>query len=282
MKRLYELCRLYVFAGLFAGIIVSCDTVFAQGYPSPKGEKLEMKNATTEGAKEHPLMPVLRWVESGRPDVVKIKDYTAILSKQERINGKLQEAQMMEIKIRHEPLSVYLNFIYPKAQVGKEAIWVKGKNDNKVIGHGVGAQKIFGTQFLEPDGTIAMLGNKYPITDIGFLNLVDKLAEVGREDVKYGECEVVYYENIKYDERECTVIQVKHPVPRKNFRFYIARIFVDNELNLPIRYESYDWPKKEGDKPPLLEMYAYQQIKINPGLSDKDFEHDNPDYGYGK
>lgn len=246
--------------------------VFAQTDNLPKLE--------TEIDPSHPLVPVLKWVEAGRPALLKVKDYTAILTKQENINGDLKEAQMMEIKIRHKPMSVYLKFIYPKSQIGKEAIWVDGQNNNKVVGHGVGVQKAFGTQFLEPDGTIAMLGNKYPITDIGILNLVDKLAEVGKEDAKYGECEVTYIEKVKLNDRECTVIQVKHPVPRKNFRFHIARIFVDNELNMPVCYESYDWPKKEGTKPTLLERYYYQQIKLNAGLTDQDFDHENPAYGY--
>lgn len=230
----------------------------------------------------HPLRPVLDWANAGRPGIVNLKDYTAIMAKQENVNGVIQESQAMEIKIRHQPFSVYLKFIYPKAHVGKEAIFVQGKNDDKLIGHGVGFEAAFGTQFLDPNGMISMRGNKYPITDIGILNLMDKLVEVGHEDIKYAECDVTYYENVLVDKRPCTAIRVLHPTPRTNFRFHIADIVVDNELNMPIRYESYDWPKKPGEKLTLLEKYAYQQIKTNVGLTDADFEHTNPAYGYKK
>jgi hypothetical protein len=186
----------------------------------------------------------------------------------------------MEIKIRHKPFSVYIKFLYPRSMAGQEAIYIEGKNDNKVVAHGVGIQKAFGTLRIDPNGIIAMKGNKYPITEIGILNLADKLLEVGRKDVKFGECTVNYSEGVKIDGRDCTMIQVTHPVPRSNFIFNIARIFVDKELNMPIRYESYDWPKKEGAKVTLIEAYTYQQLKLNIGFTDLDFDHKNPAYGY--
>ncbi len=229
---------------------------------------------------EHPLMPVLRWAENGRPEVAKVRDYTATVTKQENINGDLQQAQVMDIKIRHEPFSVYLKFRYPQNLAGQEAIYVQGANENKLIAHGVGLKKTFGTQFLAPEGILAMQGNKYPITKMGILNLVDELVMVGRLDVKYGECDVRYHKDVEIDKRLCTLIEVTHPIPRTNFRFHKARIFVDNELNMPTRYESYDWPKAEGEKPGLIEAYTYQKLKINVGLTDADFDHKNAGYGY--
>ena len=49
----------------------------------------------------------------------------------------------------------------------------------------------------------------------------------------------------------------------------------DDELQIPIRYESYDWPQKEGGQPVLLEEYTYTDLKVNVGLTDKDFDPDN-------
>ena len=260
-------------------VLVVCSPVFSQQaeVSSPK----VASNVSQPAVNEHPLMPVIRWAERERPRVVaEIKDYTAIMTKQENINGELQEAQVMELKFRQEPFSVYLKFRYPRKINGQQAIFVRGKNDDKVMGHGVGVQRAFGTHKLDPEGFIAMQGNKYPITDMGVLNLVDKLLEVGRRDAKFGECEVGYYEDVKVGDRNCTLIEVMHPVPRKSFQFHIARIYVDKELNLPIRYESYDWPKKEGEEPMLIEAYTYQNLRINVGLTDKDFDHKNPAYNY--
>ncbi|MDR2642990.1 MAG: DUF1571 domain-containing protein [Planctomycetaceae bacterium] len=230
--------------------------------------------------KEHPLLPVIRWAEAERPKIAKLNDYSAIVTKQECVGGVVQEAQIMEVKVRHKPFSVYIKFLYPKSMTGQEAIYVDGKYNNKIVGHGVGVQKAFGTLRLDPIGAIAMRGNKYPITEMGILNLTDKLLEVGKKDAQFGECTVNYAENVKLDDRVCTMIQVTHPIPRSNFIFNIARIFVDKELNMPIRYESYDWPKKEGANVTLIEAYTYQRLKLNNGFTDIDFDHKNPAYSY--
>ena len=233
---------------------------------------------------EHPLMPVIRWAESERPNIAAIKDYTAILQKQENIGGTLHGAQVLEIKIRHEPFSVYTKVRFPQEVAGQQAIFVKGKNNDKVKAHGVGIERRLGTLDLDPEGPIIMRGQKYPITDIGILNLIDKLLEVAYEDIKFGECEVTYHEDVKLGTgpaaRECLMIQVMHPVPRRNFRFHVARIYVDKELNLPIRYESFDWPRREGEAPGLIEVYEYRNLKLNVGLTDADFDHANPAYNF--
>ena len=231
---------------------------------------------------EHPLVPVIRWAEKERPKIAAIHDYTALVTKQENVSGVVQEAQVMEVKVRHQPFSVYLKFRYPSKLNGQEAIYVKGQNDGKLIGHGVGLEKKLGTQKLDPEGWISMRGNKYPITEMGILNLVDKLLEVGYKDSKYGECDVTYTEGVKIGGRECTMIQVTHPIPRENFMFYIARIFVDKELNMPIWYVSYEWPRKAGESPTLIESYMYSNLKTNVGLTDADFDHLNPAYDYAK
>ncbi len=229
---------------------------------------------------EHPLMPILRWTEKERPQIAEIKDYTAKLTKQENIDGVLHEPQVMEIKVRHEPFSVYIKTRYPAKLNGQEAIFVRGRNDNKIIAHGTGAERTVGTQRLVPDGFIAMRGQKYPITEMGLLNLVDKLLEVGRKDSKFGECEVKYVENVKVGERTCLMLEITHPTPRSNFIFHRARIFVDTEMELPIRYDSHDWPTDDGKKLPLIEEYTYENIKINVGLTDRDFDPQNPAYSF--
>ncbi|MDR3233022.1 MAG: DUF1571 domain-containing protein [Planctomycetaceae bacterium] len=256
--------------------------VSAQESASDTARVASAARQVSAAATEHPLVPVIRWAEAGRPKIEAIRDYTAIMQKQENLGGEVQEAQVMEIKVRHNPFSVYLKFRYPKKMNGQEAIWVPSQNNGKLIAHGVGLEKSFGTQFIDPEGFIAMRGCKYSIKEMGLLNLVDKLLEVGKKDSKYGECDVTYTEDVKVDGRVCTLIQVTHPVQRSNFIFYIARIYVDKETNIPIRYESYDWPAKQGETPKLLEAYTYLKLNLNTGLTDADFDYKNPKYDYAK
>lgn len=234
----------------------------------------ESDTSTLKEAKtgEHPLVPLLQWAEKQRAKIDKIQDYTAILIKQENIDGVITDKQVLEIKVRHRPLSFYAKYRYPRKQNGQQAVYIEGLNDGKIVALGVGVERSFGVQKLPPDGIIAMRGNKYPITDLGLLNLVDRLLDVGRKDAKFGECEVNYIEDVKVNKRPCTLIQVTHPVPRRTFIFYVARIYVDKENGLPIMYESYSWPPEEGKAPVLIESYTYSDIKLNVGLTDADFE----------
>ncbi len=230
---------------------------------------------------EHPLMPVLRWAYSGIGNVEKLQDYSATLVKRERIGGKLGDNQYMFVKIRQKPFSVYIYFLSPPDLRGQEVIYLQGQNNGNLLAHTVGLKdKLVGTVQLKPDGVIAMRGNRYPLTEIGILNLIRRLVEVGEQDVKYGECNVKFYRGAKINNRVCTCIEVVHPVPRRNFLFHLARIFVDDELNLPIRYESYDWPKEPGGPPELIEEYTYLNLKLNNGFTDADFDVRNPNYRF--
>lgn len=211
-----------------------------------------------------------------------VTDYTATLLKQERIGGTLMPEETAYVKIRNSPLSVYMNFLAPDKVKGREAIYVDGANNNQLIGHeGSGWAALLGSKWLEPTGPIAMLGQHYPITELGIANLTKRLIEIGEKDKQYGEFYVFVDDNAKVGDRPCKAIVVMHPTKRPQFLFYVARIFVDKERMVPIHYEAYDWPKKPGDAPKLLERYTYANLKLNPGLKDEDFDPRNPKYKFG-
>lgn len=234
-------------------------------------------SAPAAPAGEHPLAPVLRWAQQGLPAVENLKDYSATLVRRERINGELTPFEYLTVKIRHKPFSVYVYFQTPASAKGQEAIYVAGQNQGNLLAH---QARMTTTLFLHPDGMIAMNNRRYPITEIGLVNLVQRLVDVGQQDLKFGECEVNYYKNAKVGKRPCTVIQVVHPVRRDVFRFHLARIFVDDELKLPVRYESHDWPREPGGDPRLIEEYTYLDLKVNNGFTDEDFSTSNPQYRF--
>jgi Protein of unknown function (DUF1571) len=231
---------------------------------------------------QHPLVPCLNWAKQGLQQIDgHLKDYSATLIKQERIGGKLQPEEKVFLKVRHNPFSAYMYFLSPNGVKGREALYVEGANDGKLMGHEAPGltNSLIGTVSLKPDGMMAMRGQRYPITEIGLRNLVYRLLEVGSMDLKYRECDVKY-SDVKINGRKTLCIEVTHPVPRKNFRFHIAKIYIDDELKLPLRYEAWDWPKKPGDKPKLMEAYTYLDLKLNNGFTDHDFDPKNPKYNF--
>lgn len=229
---------------------------------------------------EHPLLPAVRWAKQCQQNMRNIHDYSAKMAKRERIDGVLTDYEYLKVKVRHEPFSVYVAFIGPAKVKGQEAIYVKGRNDGKLLAHANGMRKIFGTVSLHPDSMLAMTGNRYPITEMGIRRLTERLIEVGEHDARFGECEVKAFANTKINGRDCVCLRVVHPVRRREFLFSMAKIYVDSEHNVPVRYEAYDWPREPGGEPLLTEEYTYLDLKLNNGFTDRDFEVTNPEYQF--
>jgi hypothetical protein len=229
----------------------------------------------------HPLAPALQMAYASLNNIRNnIKDYQCTMVKHERINGKMADKEFMFLKVRHEPFSVYMYFLGPERIRGQEALYVAGKNNGNLLGHGVGLRRVVGTVPLVPTGAIAMQGQRYPITEIGVLNLTRRLIEVAEQDTRYGEVDVKFFKNAKINKRLVTCIQVMHPVKQPYFRFYLARVYVDDELNIPVRYEAFEWPQTPGGAPVPVEEYTYTDVKVNNGFTDVDFDENNPAYHF--
>ena len=218
-----------------------------------------------------------------------VKDYTAILIKREQIDGEVGDYEYMYAKVRNRqlvdgqlqtPFSVYLTFLKPSSIKGREVLYVENANDGNMLAHEGGMKRMLGTHALDPTGFLAMRGQRYPITDVGIENLLTKLVEKGNRDRQHGECKVEFLQGAKVSGRNCRVIQVTHPERNGVYDFHIAQIFLDEELQVPVRFASYDWPTAPGAEPKILEEYTYQNIKINVGLTDADFDANNPQYNF--
>jgi hypothetical protein len=200
------------------------------------------------------------------------------------VDGKLTDYQYMFCKIRHErkwsnrvvtPFSVYLQFLGPASVKGREVLYVAGENDGKLIARKGGGRFSYVTLSLDPLNESAMRGNRYPITEIGMQNLVKRLIERGEEqidrDLVASECRVQFLRQAKINGRVCTCIHVSYPMPRDKPRLNLMRIYVDDQLGVPIRYEAYASPDVQDGPLQLLEEYTYLKLKLNVGLRDEDF-----------
>jgi Protein of unknown function (DUF1571) len=214
-----------------------------------------------------------------------IRDYTATMVKRERIDGIVGDPEFMAIKVRNRkeqsgvPLSVYMKFLRPASVKDREVIWVEGRDDNKLVAH-EGSGLLTMTVRLDPNGFIAMKGQRYPITECGIENLVYRLVEKGEYNKKIGGAQVEFFDDTKINGRKCTMIQLMHPTKRPEAEFYICRIFIDQEMQVPVRYAAYTWPTEEGGKPVLEEEYTYLDVSLNVGLRDLDFDPENPAYRF--
>lgn len=261
--------------------------------PVIKGGITDLLNDYPLDQAEHPMDPLLLVAEKGLANLqATLSDYTATIERQERVNGRLLPTETIALKIRRAraaaanggqsiPRSIYTKHLAPPSLAGQEAIYVEGANDGNIIAHTTGFLNVQ-RFYLPPTGFLAMRGSRYPMTEAGFEVLITRMLERGRRDREFGTCEVRVDRNASINNRSCTMFELLHPKKEGPYDFHIARIAIDDQLNLPIHYEALEWPAQPGGAPQLLERYTYSDIVINPGLPDIAFDPSNRDYQFPK
>lgn len=259
---------------------------------------IEAKNGPLDQAPEvpHPLDTVLSIAKAAmQTHRLEHRTYQAVIRKQERIGKKLAPESRMALKLRYrEPQTedglratdVYLKFLEPSSQSGREVIWRQGIHDDLMVVHESGLLNITRLE-LSPTSRLAMLGNRYPISEIGIERLLSKLLAKGNRDRALGQCQVSMTETVEVAGRACKRIEVCHPAREVivgdqtlEHEFYKAIIDIDLEFGIPIRYASYMWPEVSGGDPVLDEEFVYENLELDVALQDQDFDPDNPAYNY--
>ena len=215
------------------------------------------------------ILTLLTQMESS---YARVEDYAAAFHKQERVDGKLLPEQTILLKFQ-KPLKVYLKWIKDPHR-DREALYVQGKDDNKVIAHEGGILG-FVTLSLDPRGSIAMKDSRHPITDIGFDHLLKMLRKDIQTAVEHDELEIIRIVEEPFHNRPSIVVEARS-IPRGGRKYYASRmvLHVDKELMLPVGAAFYD------DRDELFENYAYTDVRLNVGFTPNDFDRDNPAYRF--
>ncbi len=212
-----------------------------------------------------------------------VEGYTANFRRQERINDELNSEQLLTLKVRHRPFSVYLKFQEPDN--GKEALYAEGQHDNKVIANLGGLARRFVPRLpLDPEGPVALSENRHPITEAGLANLTHKLVHYRKLDLLDSRAETILDQF--EDEQGVLWYRSLHTHPEQTEERPFARVevlYCTNTL-LPLQIRNYDWPKsgkyEDGQSVQLAERYHYEDLDLEATLSALDFDAANPDYSF--
>jgi hypothetical protein len=243
------------------------------------------KNSLPANWESHPLAPALNLARERIAHIREnVRDFTCILVKRERINGQLRDYEYLATKVRREhrqgdqiiePFAVYTQYLAPKKIRGRKVLYVEGENDGKMLIRNGGSRFNYLTFKLDPNSAAALRESRYPITELGLDAFTGRLIEQTLSDIRNdpnGEnSRIKFFDQASVDNRPCLHIQVVHPTRARHFSYHLASIYIDSELHMPIRVETYDWPKDGDDKPILQEEFTFTRLKLNVGLSDADF-----------
>ncbi|WP_373652407.1 DUF1571 domain-containing protein [Schlesneria sp. DSM 10557] len=248
----------------------------AEGSASGEGEDFALDD----------LSGKIRLLERGMEFLGKVPHYTAVFVKQELVNGELLDEQEMEMKVRHQPFSVYLK--WSTGEVGREVLYVDGMNDGRITAHGGGWKARLPTVSLEPNGSMAMAESRHPITKAGLYSLAQMMVEIHREDLEkqnYSRFEKLPDE--EFDGRPCHVYLIEYRDRQACEHYRKSITYIDKGWSLPVYTKNYGWldgqvpaNPDEYDSATLLEYYSFANIKFRSNLVALDFDHNNSEYGF--
>jgi hypothetical protein len=218
-----------------------------------------------------PLDEPLRLLGEARQSYQRVRDYTCTLIKQERVRGQLQPENMMTMRVRTQPFSVYLKWYGPKQFAGQEVSYVAGRNGNMMSVHSTGLMGAVGFVKIAPNDPRVLQHSRHTITEAGIGNLIERYATRWEAERRQNKTQV-RLADYEYNKRRCSRVECIHPEKTPDAYCYRNIVYFDKETRLPIRTESYDWPRQGG--PPggdLLEAFSFVDLRFNVNLNDAAF-----------
>ena len=199
--------------------------------------------------------------------------YQCVLEIQEVVNGRLRDLETVDMKLREMPFSVYMRW----RSNSQEAIYADGANNNKMLVHPSGALAAIRRVWkMAPESRLALQSARYTITDIGLLNLSQKVHDFykslpdAHSEIQCGSSS---------DTRrgaEVTTFTVAFPSADLSPNYSKCLYCFDAETGYLIHVENYDW---SGQVHPV-EYYSYYVISALNAPDASVFDHTSAEYGF--
>jgi hypothetical protein len=213
------------------------------------------------------------WLREAEAAYDKVRSYTAIFHKQQRVAGKLEPEETILLKCRKTPFSLYMKWIR-RPYEGSELLYVKGWNEDRAKAHRGGLLR-FITRDLDPSHPGLMADNLRPVTSTGIGFLLEAVATNIRKASKRGELTFSARGEESVYGRKTQVLEMIFPKARAgDYDGYRHVINQDVESKILVRIRVYDRDDQ------LVENYGYENLYLNAPLGDAAFDPRNPEYHF--
>ena len=229
----------------------------------------------------------LKLLREGLRLLEQTSDYTGTFYKHERINGVMDDGSLIQVKSRHEPLSLYLKWL--EGDTGRELLFVEGQYDNEMLVRLGGIRgRLLPVLKIDPDGEKAREKIRHHVSHVSLLKMTRRVVEFREQDLQRLSdmtCDLVVKPTGDESGGLRCVTEYESPSVCAEYRKTIH--LLDPGTLLPVTVKTYGWPEgerghnlsaEELDERTLLEHYSYSDLEFNQQLADKDFDRNNPDY----
>jgi hypothetical protein len=230
-------------------------------------------NAQTSGSANASLIQEFtRWLAEAQDAYTRVNDYVSTIVVQERIENELRPREVGTLKFR-KPFCVYIKW-YEGPQAGTQALYVNGQNDGKVLARQGGLLGLV-TFRLQPTSKLALSDNRHPITEAGIGFILDLIESNRKRAVANGCARVRRLEDRANFQPRGPRYELLVEADEKS-GYYCRRALVtfDPQTRLIVAAQVFDWDNK------LVEDYRYLNLRLNIGLTDRDFDPKNPQYNF--
>ena len=259
--------------------------------PPVNPAQVKVSKDNVENQQDFTMQDLLNLAESSLDHLShNLVDYTARFEKIEvNENSHQLEKTVMQLKVQTRfrnmtldaPRRIYLRFSEPSSVSGREVIWRQDLYNGKMAVHEPGFLLNLKTIWLDPNGILAMQGQRHPISEVGIVKLTEQLIQRGKEDLDNHLLSIGLQTNHKHDDLSTHLITIiKNQTSNIEGDYGRAEIVFDPERNLVLSFRSYATPTSPSDSPQLIESYSYHNLQVNVGLAESDFDVTNEQYDF--
>lgn len=198
----------------------------------------------------------------------RMSDYSASFRLRERVGGELTDEQQVVLRVRHQPFSVHMKWI----DEGREAVYVEGRNDNKLVVKPGGLAALVGTVELDPEGETAMEEARHPITEAGMLALIEKLINYQKPLIKDGEGVRCEKKRERCEGEDCDCYVLSYADASVCDGYAKTTLHISRESGLLVSITNYGFDKSASSGTALIEHYVYTDVQPDVGFGDDDFQ----------
>ncbi len=220
-------------------------------------------------------------LEKGMAEFGKIPDYMCTFTKQERVGGDLSKVQQISLKLRHDPLSIYMK--WRSGETGQQVIYVAGQNDGKMLVKAGGLKGRLGTLSLDPHSALAMSQSRHPVMMVGLMKAAEQIVQYQKEAVARGKgfrCEL--RDDAEFDGRPCYLCLCEYESAVYSAEYRKSEILIDKQWSMAVSVKNFTWAQDANpetiDEDTLIEHYMYTDIQLQQQFADLDFSRANEDY----
>lgn len=203
-----------------------------------------------------------------------VRGYQLTMQKQERLQGRLQNKEVIEVAFREQPFSVSMRWLEGAKKADRVA-YVAGENDGMMLAHPTGvAGKLVKVVKRKVDSEEARESGRYTLDQFGFKNSLKRILGSMQDAKKKNNLHLEFLGEAKVlesDQRICFKLKRTYAQPENDGTQELT-VYVDRENFLPVGIVVKGKIDPASGNRELLGEYFFRDLRLNPQISAAQFK----------